>query len=146
VVRFFIFFTHVAHTHIRQELVKGEVITIAPLSKKPTYPVQLAMLIPFLRAGAWLFRDQRFAISLFQIVALIRANVWNAITTLWIATMHASADRLSGQSCGSRRGISIDALRLRVWLVGRCSFATAPTASTSEASIKMREAALVPAS
>jgi uncharacterized protein (DUF2062 family) len=53
------------------------------------YPVQLAMLIPFLRAGAWLFRDPRFAVSLSQIVGLIRANVWNAIATLWTATMHA---------------------------------------------------------
>lgn len=54
-----------------------------------TYPLQLALLIPFLRVGAWMFSDQPPNVSLAGIFGLIRANVWTAITTLWTATMHA---------------------------------------------------------
>jgi len=53
------------------------------------YPLQLALLVPFLRAGEFLFRAPRLAISLPQILAMVRANVWHAITALWVATMHA---------------------------------------------------------
>lgn len=53
------------------------------------YPLQLALLIPFLRAGAWLFRDGKLTISMTQVAALIHANVWHAIAALWVATMHA---------------------------------------------------------
>ena len=53
------------------------------------YPLQLALLVPFLRAGEFLFRAPRLAISLPQILAMVKANVWHAITSLWAATMHA---------------------------------------------------------
>ena len=53
------------------------------------YPLQLALLVPFLRAGEWGFRAPRLAISLPQILAMVRADVWHAITALWVATMHA---------------------------------------------------------
>jgi uncharacterized protein (DUF2062 family) len=53
------------------------------------YPLQLTLLIPFLRAGAWIFRVDGPKLSIGQIFNLIRANVWHATTTLWIATMHA---------------------------------------------------------
>jgi uncharacterized protein (DUF2062 family) len=53
------------------------------------YPLQLAMLIPFLKAGAWLFRDGQMSLSLTQVASLIRMNMWHAIVTLWTATMHA---------------------------------------------------------
>jgi uncharacterized protein (DUF2062 family) len=53
------------------------------------YPLQLILLVPFLRAGAWVFRVDGPRLSIGQIFNLIRANVWHAITTLWIATMHA---------------------------------------------------------
>ena len=53
------------------------------------WPLQLVLLIPFLRAGAWMFGDSSFAITLAQVTALIRSGVWHAITTLWTATMHA---------------------------------------------------------
>jgi hypothetical protein len=42
-----------------------------------------------MQAGAWLFRDGKLAISMTQVAALIRANVWHAIAALWVATMHA---------------------------------------------------------
>ena len=54
-----------------------------------SYPLQLALLVPFLRAGEFLFRAPRLAISLPQILAMVKANVWHAITSLWAATMHA---------------------------------------------------------
>jgi len=53
------------------------------------YPLQLVLLVPFLRAGEFLFRAPRLAISLPQIRAMVRADVWHAITSLWVATMHA---------------------------------------------------------
>lgn len=53
------------------------------------YPLQLAMLVPFIRAGELLFRAPKLAISLPQIMAMVKANVWHAITALWTATMHA---------------------------------------------------------
>jgi uncharacterized protein (DUF2062 family) len=53
------------------------------------YPLQLAFLVPFLRAGAWLFRVEGPKLTAVQIFQLIRANVWHAILTLFTATMHA---------------------------------------------------------
>jgi uncharacterized protein (DUF2062 family) len=53
------------------------------------YPLQIALLVPFLRAGAWLFRVHGPMLSIGQIFNLIRSNAWHAIAALWIATMHA---------------------------------------------------------
>jgi uncharacterized protein (DUF2062 family) len=53
------------------------------------YPLQLALLVPFLRAGAWIFRADGPKLSIGEIFHLIRTDVWLATTTLWIATMHA---------------------------------------------------------
>ncbi len=53
------------------------------------YPLQLMLVVPFLRAGAWAFRVDGPKLSIGQIFNLIRANAWHAITTLWVATMHA---------------------------------------------------------
>ncbi len=44
------------------------------------YPLQLTLLIPFLRAGAWLFRAEGPKLTIGQIFGLIRANAWHAIT------------------------------------------------------------------
>jgi uncharacterized protein (DUF2062 family) len=53
------------------------------------YPLQLALLVPFLRAGAWIFRVDGPKLSIAEIFKLIRTDTWHAVTTLWIATMHA---------------------------------------------------------
>lgn len=53
------------------------------------YPLQLTMLVPFLRLGAWMFRVAPPAVSVPYLFGLIRANVWHAIATLWTATLHA---------------------------------------------------------
>jgi uncharacterized protein (DUF2062 family) len=53
------------------------------------YPLQIAMLVPFLRMGRWIFSAPPAAISVAEIFHLIRADVWGAIATLWTATLHA---------------------------------------------------------
>lgn len=53
------------------------------------YPLQLALLIPFLRAGAWLFRVEGPKLTVGQIFTMIRASIPHTIATLWTATMHA---------------------------------------------------------
>lgn len=53
------------------------------------YPLQLTLLVPFLRAGAWVFRVEGPKLTIVEIFNLIRSNVWHAIARLWIATMHA---------------------------------------------------------
>jgi len=53
------------------------------------YPLQLALLVPFIRVGEFLFRTPRMPLSLPLILAMVKANVWHAISTLWGETMHA---------------------------------------------------------
>ncbi len=52
-------------------------------------PLQLLLLIPFVKLGEKLFRVPPGTLSLRQIAAMIEANAWNAIRVLWGATMHA---------------------------------------------------------
>ena len=54
-----------------------------------TYPLQFALLIPFIRMGEWLFASHPMRISVPKILALIRVDVWSAISILWTTTMHA---------------------------------------------------------
>jgi uncharacterized protein (DUF2062 family) len=53
------------------------------------YPMQLSLLLPFIRAGEFLFRSPRVALSLVQIVAMIKASAWHAMKLLWISTIQA---------------------------------------------------------
>lgn len=55
------------------------------------YPLQFLLLIPFLRIGEWMVAAEPAPLSVGKIVAMIRADVWHAITSLWIATLHALA-------------------------------------------------------
>jgi uncharacterized protein (DUF2062 family) len=59
------------------------------LTNVAAYPLQLLLFIPFMKLGEKLFGVSPGTLSLGQVVALIEANAWNAIQTLWIATMHA---------------------------------------------------------
>jgi uncharacterized protein (DUF2062 family) len=52
-------------------------------------PVQLILLIPFLRAGEVVFGVAHNPVTLESIRELIQANVWNAIAMLWTSTVHA---------------------------------------------------------
>jgi len=53
------------------------------------FPVQLMMLIPFIRAGEWVFGAAHNPITLDGIRHLIQSNLSKAITALWISTVHA---------------------------------------------------------
>jgi len=55
------------------------------------YPLQLALLIPFIRAGELLFHSAIMPLSVSQILAMIKAGVWHSIKVLWIATVQAIA-------------------------------------------------------
>jgi uncharacterized protein (DUF2062 family) len=53
------------------------------------YPLQLALVIPFLRMGAWLFRAPLPHLTMSSLFQQIRANFWYAVDSLWSATIHA---------------------------------------------------------
>jgi len=54
------------------------------------YPLQITLLLPFIRMGEFLFAVSRpIPFSVTQILEMIRADVGHAISTLWTATMHA---------------------------------------------------------
>jgi uncharacterized protein (DUF2062 family) len=53
------------------------------------YPVQLFLLVPFIRMGEKLFRVAPLQLSLTQILAMLRADVPRAVATLWLAEVHA---------------------------------------------------------
>ncbi|MBZ5521075.1 MAG: DUF2062 domain-containing protein [Acidobacteriia bacterium] len=53
------------------------------------YPLQLILLVPFIRAGEFLFRAERLPLSLSQILAMIRTDAWHSVKVLWVATVHA---------------------------------------------------------
>jgi len=53
------------------------------------YPLQFALLIPFIRAGEWIFSDKPMTLSVPMMAGLIRTDAWTAIRLLWTATLHA---------------------------------------------------------
>jgi uncharacterized protein (DUF2062 family) len=65
------------------------------------YPLQLALLIPFLRMGAWIFAARPLQISVSQVFQMIRSDAWSAIALLWTATMHALVAWLAIGSLGA---------------------------------------------
>jgi len=53
------------------------------------YPLQLILLVPFIRLGERLFRAVPLQLSLTQILAMVRADLPHAISRLWLAELHA---------------------------------------------------------
>jgi uncharacterized protein (DUF2062 family) len=53
------------------------------------YPLQIGLLIPFFRLGERLFRAPHLPLSVPQIYAMIHANMWAAIRSLWTTAWHA---------------------------------------------------------
>ena len=53
------------------------------------FPLQFALLIPFLRVGEWLVGAQPASLSAPAILAMIQTDVWHAVASLWTATLHA---------------------------------------------------------
>jgi uncharacterized protein (DUF2062 family) len=54
------------------------------------YPLQIALLIPFFRAGEKLFGAPHLALSVPQIVATVHASFWGATRFLWTTIWHAA--------------------------------------------------------
>lgn len=52
-------------------------------------PIQLMLIVPFIRVGEWIFGAARNPVTLERMRHLIQENVWNAMATLWTATVHA---------------------------------------------------------
>jgi uncharacterized protein (DUF2062 family) len=53
------------------------------------YPLQLFFLLPFIRLGEMLFRATPLRVSLAQMLAMARADLPHAVSTLWLAGVHA---------------------------------------------------------
>ena len=53
------------------------------------YPLQLALLIPFLHAGEWLFGSESLNLSVDFIQRMMKENLWKTVINLWTATMRA---------------------------------------------------------
>lgn len=53
------------------------------------YPLQLALLIPFMRFGEVLFRSPHVSLSLTIIFASIKRSAWQATKTYWTSGWHA---------------------------------------------------------
>jgi uncharacterized protein (DUF2062 family) len=53
------------------------------------YPLQLALLIPFIRAGEWLFGAKHLDLSLEIIRRMLKADLWKTVFGLGTATMRA---------------------------------------------------------
>jgi uncharacterized protein (DUF2062 family) len=54
------------------------------------YPAQIALLIPFFRAGEKLFGAPHLPLSVSQIVAMVRESFWGATRMLWTTIWHAA--------------------------------------------------------
>ena len=54
------------------------------------YPLQIALLIPFFRAGEKLFGAPHLPLSIAQIYATVHASVWGATRFLWATIWHAA--------------------------------------------------------
>ena len=53
------------------------------------YPLQIILLIPFYRAGEFVFNAEPLSLSASQVVGMIKEDVWAAIKFLWDTTLHA---------------------------------------------------------
>ena len=53
------------------------------------YPLQLALLIPFIRAGEWLFGAESLHLSFELFQRMMKADLWGTVIGLWAATMRA---------------------------------------------------------
>ncbi len=53
------------------------------------YPFQIILLLPFIRAGEFLFHAQRLHLNAADIEQLVHRNIASAIRVLWTAIWHA---------------------------------------------------------
>jgi uncharacterized protein (DUF2062 family) len=56
------------------------------------YPLQLLMIVPFIRAGEYLFRANQTTLTLAQMIGLMKhEGIWQAMHTLWILAVQGIA-------------------------------------------------------
>ena len=55
------------------------------------YPLQLLLIVPFIRAGEFIFRAQRTTLTLKQMIALLHDGFLPAMHTLWILAVQGIA-------------------------------------------------------
>jgi len=53
------------------------------------YPLQIAMIIPFIRAGAWIFGAPQLGMTATELVAFVTHDPKGAIMALWWVTVQA---------------------------------------------------------
>jgi uncharacterized protein (DUF2062 family) len=54
-----------------------------------TYPLQLALLIPFIRAGEFLFGAESLELSVGGIQRMLQEDLWGTVISLWQTTIQA---------------------------------------------------------
>ncbi|MDD8018675.1 MAG: DUF2062 domain-containing protein [Bacteroidota bacterium] len=52
-------------------------------------PLQLILLIPFVRLGEFLFNEPTLPLNVLQILGMIRSDLFGAVNFLWWTTLHA---------------------------------------------------------
>ncbi len=55
------------------------------------YPLQLLLIVPFIRSGEFIFRAQRTTLTLKQMIALLHDGFLPAMHTLWILALQGIA-------------------------------------------------------
>lgn len=53
------------------------------------YPLQFLLLLPFFRAGEWLFRQTPLNLNPAELAAMLKDDPWGSIQSLWGTTWHA---------------------------------------------------------
>ena len=82
-------------------LVLGLNLPLIQLINYIVYPLQFLLLIPFVQAGQWLFRQPPLPFSLADIKHKIDSGLWKAIVDLWGYTLHGLvAWLILGSLCG----------------------------------------------
>ncbi len=56
-----------------------------------TYPLQLLLFVPFIRAGEFLFNQPPIPLDLVQIFTMLQTDMLGAISSLWITNLRAIA-------------------------------------------------------
>jgi hypothetical protein len=65
-------------------------LVLIQIANNLVYPLQLLLLIPFVQAGQWLFRQPPLPLSVRQIVTMVKADFWGSIVALWSYTWHGT--------------------------------------------------------
>lgn len=63
--------------------------TAAQIGVQGAYPLQLLLLLPFLRAGSWLFRTAALPMQTAEILSMIRTHPLQIVRLLWTWEWHA---------------------------------------------------------